>query len=333
MPSTSKKASALARAAGYSAPYLYLLEEDKEPTEKTLSQYSLRQLSRVSTSIRAGAGQGHGDYYQPWIRIRRNFSSPVSYQIFDSVSIHQRNHHFLSALEFHTALTCAYLGAKGLRECLPMWPYEHPHPGQQMDNGQHGTTQGLIEIAKQLGIDHGCFVGTTVPYIGSIDLMADVTGRQTALAGISCKPGAIAAKSVRARERIELDRAYCKAIGAHHHHETGEFLNSKLIENLRWLRPLTSEIRLYRDSRQFADYVDSFNAYALERPIRDAVAAAARDASVLDHDPFRLWRLGIWLQLIDIDLTLPVETTKMIHQANRGYLANLGKIFFGTVNG
>lgn len=331
MPSTSRNASALAREAGYSAPYLYLLEEDTPPAVKALSQYSLRQLNRVSTAIRAGAGQGYGEHYQPWIRIRRNFSSPVSYQIFDSVSIHQRNHHFLSLLEFHTALICAYLGANGLRECLPMWPYEHPHPAQHLDQGQR-TARGLTEIAKHLGIDHGCFVGTTVPYIGSIDLMLNGTARQKTLAGISCKPGAIAAKSVRAQERIELDRAYCQAVGAHHHHETGESIHPKFVENLRWLRPLASELRLFRDSRQLADYVASFNKYAIERPIRDAAAAAARDASVVDRDPFRLWRVGIWLQLIDIDLMVPVETTKMIRRANRDYLRNLRRTFFGAAN-
>jgi hypothetical protein len=212
-----------------------------------------------------------------------------------------------------------------------MWPYEHPHPALHLDHDQR-PTQGLIEIAKQLGIDHGCFVGTTVPYIGSIDLMLNGAARQKTLAGISCKPGAIAAKSVRARERIELDRAYCKAVGAHHHHETGESIDSKLVENLRWLRPLVSELRLFRNSRQFADYVDGFNEYAIERPIRDAVAAAARAASVLDHDPFRLWRMGVWLQLIDIDLTVSVDTTKMILRANQDYLRNLRRTFFGAAN-
>lgn len=331
MPSKSRIASALAREAGYSAPYLYLLEEDTQPVGRALSQYSLRQLGKVSAAIRAGAGQGYDESYQPWIRIRKNFSSPVSYQIFDSVSIHQRNHHFLSSLEFHTALICAYLGAKGLRECLPMWPYEHPHPARHLDQGKPNT-QGLIDIAKHLGIDHGCFVGTTVPYIGSIDLMLSGTVRQKALAGISCKPGAITAKSVRAQERIELDRAYCRAIGAHHHHETGESINPKFVENLRWLRPLASELRLYSESRQLADYVASFNNYALERPIRDAVVEAAREASVVDRDPFRLWRLGIWLQSIDIDLTVPVETTKMIRRANRDYLQILRATFFGASN-
>lgn len=332
MPSTSRNASALAREAGYSAPYLYLLEEDEHPAGKALSQYSLRQLNSVSTSIRTGAGQGYDEHYQPWIRIRRNFSSPVSYQEFQSVSIHQRNHHFLSALEFHTALVCAYLGARGLRECLPMWPYEHPHPAHHLGQGQRGTTLGLIEIAKQLGIDHGCFVGTTIPYIGSIDLMFNGAVRKKTLAGISCKPGSIAAKSTRARERIELDRAYCKAVGAHHHHETGESLHPRLVYNLIELRPLTSEIRRYKDTRQFFDYVESFNEYAAERPIRDAVAAAARDAAVVDSDPFRLWRMGVWLQLIDTDLTVFVETTKMIRRANRDYLANLRKTFFGAAN-
>ena len=60
-------------------------------------------------ALRAGAGQGRGEAYQPWIRIHRGFSSPVSHQVFASVGVHMRNHLFLSKLEFHTALVTAYL--------------------------------------------------------------------------------------------------------------------------------------------------------------------------------------------------------------------------------
>lgn len=333
MPSESN-ASSVARESGYSAPYLYLLDDESTPsTSRGLSQFSERSLNRVSSAIRSGAGQGHGESYQPWLRIRRNFSSPVSYQVFKSVSIHKRNHHFLSELEFHTALISAYLGAKGLRECLPMWPIEHPHPAKHLNGSQYGTAPGLFDIAKELGIDHGSFVGTTVPYIGSVDLMLNWETTASSLAGISCKPGPIVATSVRAQERIALDRAYCKAIGAHHHHETGDSINLQLVRNLSWLHPLPTETALYEESQQFADYVCVYNECSSERPIRDAVGAAARAASVLDDDPYRFWRLGIWKQKIDIDLTQRVHTPNMMHRANHTLLADLRKKFFGVSNG
>ncbi|RTL26928.1 MAG: hypothetical protein EKK47_19905 [Burkholderiales bacterium] len=217
-PFESNSANIVAIEGGYSAPYLYLLNSDSETSTRRTqpTAYTQRKLSAVSHAIRAGYGQGRGDAFKPWIRIRRNFSSPTSHQVFDSVGLHTRNHHFLSALEFHTALLVSYVGASELRECLALWPYEHPHPNSGLDDdvdARLDAVPGLIEIARKAGIDHGCFVGTTVPYIASIDLMFRIRlGRTWRLLGISCKPKDITEKSTRAQERIELDRLYCQSV-------------------------------------------------------------------------------------------------------------------------
>ena len=190
----TQRANEIALQSGYSAPYLYLLDDEKETTHsiRPPTAHTKRKLNQIERAIRAGHGQGGGDSYQPWIRIRKNFSSPTSHQVFDSVGVQDRNHHFLSKLEFDTALLVSYMGAAELRECLPLWPFEHPHPDSGLDDNldlRYEPVPGLLEIAKSAGIEHGNFIGTTVPYIASIDLMFRVRrGRKWRLFGISCKP-------------------------------------------------------------------------------------------------------------------------------------------------
>ena len=202
-------ANTIAAQAGYSAPYLYLLNEEEGQASRSPSEptaYTRRKLDQISRAIRSGHGQGRGDEYLPWIRIRKNFTSPTSHQVFDSVGIQARNHHFLSKLEFHTALLVSYMGATELRECLPLWPFEHPHPDTGLDadfDDRRESVPGLLDIATGAGIDHGTYVGTTVPYIASIDLMFRIRqDHRWRLFGISCKPKAIADKRARAQERI-----------------------------------------------------------------------------------------------------------------------------------
>ena len=72
--------------------------------------------------------------------------------VFASLSVHRRNHHFLSKLEHHTGLLLAYLGASEIRECLPLWPTDHPNP---IMDGETSMCRGLLEIASQQGIEHG----------------------------------------------------------------------------------------------------------------------------------------------------------------------------------
>ena len=319
---------------GYSVPYLYLLEEDAEDrgapagVSNRASRYSKRKLGQVERALRAGAGQGRGEAYQPWIRIRRGFSSPVSHQVFASVGVHLRNHHFLSKLEFHTALVTAYLGSVELRECLPMWPYEHPHPNFDDEASPRlapDSVPGLLDIAAEAGIDHGTFVGTKIPYVGTIDLMhkrpADSGPRYV---GISCKPHEIIHRSERARERLELDRRYCLAIGAWHVIEDGRGLHPEVVKNLLWLCPLTSEIKEHRGTNQLQDFAGFFDECTNAMPLLDgALTAGARCGLNERDDAFRFLRLGIWMHLVDIDLSQTIRMTRPMHRGAENVLAPL----------
>lgn len=325
---------------GYSAPYLYLLEEDAEECaagpglSRAATRYTQRKLRQIERALREGAGQGRGDAYQPWIRIRRGFSSPVSHQVYESVGVNRRNHHFLSMLEFHTALVTAYLGSTELRECLPMWPYEHPHPNAEDDAWRSvacNPIPGLLEIADGAGIDHGTFIGTRIPYVGTIDLMHRLPScRGLQYVGISCKPRDIIDRSERARQRLELDRLYCQAIGAWHVVEDGRSLHPEVLKNLKWLCPLTSELREHRGTSLLLDFSKYFDEYADAMPLRDAaIAAGARCGLSEREDAFLFLRLGIWTHLVDIDLSLPVRMTMPMQRGARNVLAPLRQRYLG----
>ena len=328
---------------GYSAPYLYLLEEDGQESARqasppgAASAHTRRKLGQIERALRAGAGQGRGDTYAPWIRIRRGFSSPVSHQVFESVGINRRNHHFLSMLEFHTALLTSYMGSEELRECLPMWPYEHPHPNTEHAAFQRlapGSVPGLLEIAAEAGIEHGTFVGTTIPYIGTIDLMHRVrTSAGPRYVGISCKPRTIIDRSERARERLILDRRYCEVIGARHVVEDGSEFHPTVLRNLRWLCPLTSEVHRYASSPELKDFAGNFDEYANRMSVRDAaLAAGARCGLDQPEDAFLFWRLGIWTHQIDIDLSQPIRMTRPMNRGAEKVLAPLRQRYLGEAH-
>lgn len=334
-PFGRQSANSIAVQAGYSAPYLHLLNDELQASRSTHqpTAHTRRKLDQVSRAIRSGYGQGRGDSYQPWMRIRKNFSSPTSHQVLDSVGLQARNHHFLSKLEFHTALLHSYLGATELRECLPLWPCEHPHPDSGLDGDldlRYDQVPGLLEIAKIAGIEHGNFVGTTFPYIASIDLMFRVRqGRTWRLFGISCKPKEITQQSTRAQERIELDRLYCTAVGAHHHHEDGSSFNNMLILQLIVMRPAVSFLRTHRRAARLQDFVGKFNDYATDRFVSDAALAAGRDVGLYRDDAFAFFRLGVWLHLIDIDLTQRVQMRKHIKRGGASVIHALKTHYLG----
>jgi hypothetical protein len=316
----------LPASSGYCAPYLYLLEEDTCVEQRQVSVYSKRKLSHIQRAIRAGAGQGLGEHYTPWIRITRRFSSPVSKMIVASVSIHRRSHHFLSKLENDTALQMAYLGASELRECLPMWPTPHAHPLPNHD----GDVPGLLELAEQAGIDHGIYVGTTVPYVGSLDLLTCIrVGRRHQYLGVSCKPTEIYERSDRARERVALDAQYCQAIGARHHREGGDGFNARLVTQLHDYRPLHSELGAYGGTARLADFSSHFNELALNIPVAAAIDVAGAKVSATHAEASALWRVGIWTHLVDIDLRRRVSMLKPVKPGVADVLRSLAVSFLG----
>lgn len=317
----------LAAGAGYCAPYLYMLKEDSADLPPLSTHYTNKKLRQVTRAIHSGYGLGRGETYTPWLRITRRFSSPVSNMVYAPVSVHGRNHHFLSKLEHHTALQLAYLGSTELRECLPMWPTPHPNP---FDKQHKEDVPGLLEIADAAGIEHGVFVGSDVPYIGTIDIMVTVPWAGAIhQVGVSCKPTEILQRSTRAQERVRLDQLYCHAIGARHVREGGDDFNEKLIQQLQEYRPLFSEVIAYRNTAKLADFCGLFDEVAYSLPIHVAINQTAAKLKIPHQDASLLWRLGIWLHLIDIDLRKPVSMCSPIRRGTEHVLKQLAQQYLG----
>lgn len=326
-----------ASGLGEQAPDTLESAADTSRAAGSMTDATRIKLDKVISAIRAGAGQGRGDAYQPWIRIRRNFSSPVSHQVLESVGINARNHHFLSTLEFKTGLLTSYLGlSHELREGLPLWPYEHPHPDADLSLTaiQPKRAPGLLDIAHAAGIKHGCYVGTKVPYIASIDLLHTLTlGNKRLLLGISCKPAQKVLDSERVRERLELERLYCESIGALHVIEYGLDFDETLIKHLSDYKPFTSQIRAYRGRQQLTDFAGYFEEHADEIPIREAVSVARTKVGLDAEMGFLFLRLAMWLHLVDIDLA---QALKMGSPARRGssrVLEQLRARYLGGLDG
>lgn len=292
--------------------------------------FTERKLRQVQGWIRQGRGQGRGESYSPWIRITRGFSSPVSHQVFGALSIHHRNHHFLSKLEYHTALQIAYLGAVELRECLPMWPTEHLHPLHE--DSSHRTV-GLLEIAHEAGIQHGNFVGCDVPYVASLDMLATVIwkGREHHI-GVSCKPEEVLQGSARAKERAMLDELYCREIGARHLREGGAGFNPTLIKNLDAYRPAKREITQWAATPQLQEFSELVNITEEGIPLHQMITQAGAAVNVDAEAAGCLWRVGLWLHTIDIDASKRISMFKPIQRGAHQCLGQLAAHFLGVMS-
>ena len=312
----------------YAAAYAFFLHEDRHITPQRRRSFSEKKLDQVFRWIKQGRGQGRGEAYQPWLRITRGYSSPVSHMVFAALSVHRRNHHLLSKLEHHTGLLLAYLGATEMREGLPMWPTEHPHPL----NPSVGTCNGLLAIADEANIEHGNFVGTNVPYVATLDFMATILwkGRPIHL-GVSCKPEAIFQASQRARDRAQLDALYCQQVGALHINESGKSFHPQLIKNLTTYRPSLTEIEERKGTTQLEEFCACVNESGAKLPLFEAITTAGVKVDADHSQASQLWRVGLWMHQIDIDLTERVAMLQPMRCGGRKTREKLAQHFLGEM--
>lgn len=174
--------------------------------------------------IDAGEGSGFGEYYQAWIKIKRSNPSKVSSQVFKKIPPFHRAFHFLSKAEYKLALIFSWAGCH-FREQLPIWPWDHPHPetGREPEIERYlRPSAGTIELCKEAGIDHGCFVGTNIPYVWTMDFCMHlpwVENKTKANVMVSAKPSEQldpenAYDHSRVLEKLEIERRYCQEIGS-----------------------------------------------------------------------------------------------------------------------
>lgn len=298
-----------------------------------------RGWKNLHARMRDGRGQGHGDLYQPWLWIRRKNTSRKGNQVTDAMPGYRRASHFLARVEWHVGLLCLYLGARDVREQLPLWPDEHPHPlndlflRRGLARRQH---RGLLDIAREAGIEHGSEVGfPDVPYVATLDLAVTLVARQAVrLVAVSLKPfGEVleAEPLDRMLERLELERRYF-----------AESCDRYVIADQSLLGRYTGgNLETFSAARQLPAHlccpmlINDFSAHLVD------VAKQATISEAIDHvgglmrlassDANFLWRHAVWTRRVELDITVPIELGRPL-VCDSGIMARaLAAALFGEV--
>lgn len=258
-------------------------------------------------------GQGHGEDYRPWLQIERKNSSDESNQALDRLPGWQREFHFFSRTESELALIYRWLAVADIREQFPAWPWAHPHPLEGAPGARTDLmpSRGLLEIAKEAGIDHGEYPGTDIPYPTTIDLMVTVPdpGCGPYLIATAVKPlGKLkdGQKAFRTLERLELQRRFCLDLDIPFMIRDSSAYTDRLITNLRWLSPSAVVPRSYASDALIRNFTDEFNSRANGCPIREVLAKLQDMFRLRKSTAQFLFFHGAWTGAIDVDLEYEV---------------------------
>jgi hypothetical protein len=220
-------------------------------------------------------------------------------------------------------LLLLWLDVQDLREQFPLWPISHPHPlvgasGAEKLNLQ--WSRGLLEIADEAGIEHGVEVGTKIPYVATMDLMATVRlSNGLRLFGFSSKPISNADKNMKQRtlERLEMERRYMANLGEGYFVTNSALVPTTMAGQLEcWLDCSTLHCapELIPLANEFAQFLNAHD----DLSIAEAVAGASDLLAITLDSAWLLFRFCAWNLKIDIDPTARVITS---HPMNPGGLA------------
>lgn len=291
---------------------------------------------KLQARLLRGDGQGHNEHYRAFLQVTRSNITSQGNQAVGSLPRYRRRFNFLSRVERHVALTCVWLGALDVREQFPLWPWAHAHPLSDWPQAcvAGPAVPGLLTLARDANIAHGYWVGSRVPYVATLDLMVTVGSLEAPrLAGIACKPKellALGVKSQRRLARLELERRYCRAIGASHVIVDRSDVPQTLAANLEALAP-DERLRTWMRSQVFDQLREALVPRLVAgAPIRAAVEAAAQRVRCTLAEGWDAFRMLAWTQVIDIDLARPVHHTQAIVPGGHALQASLRHKFFGA---
>ncbi|MFZ4287528.1 hypothetical protein [Variovorax sp. HJSM1_2] len=271
--------------------------------------------SKLTQWIAVGRGQGHQAAYQAWLQVTKKTSSPVSAIGRLPGPDIGRPHHCLAMGERTTILLLKWLGASDIREQFPAWPCPHPHPIEGIRHRNLvGKLPGLLSIAKDLGIDHGVFPGTSIPYVATLDILStwpDGDGFFK-LHATECKPQDLyedKKSNERIRERLALSGEYCRVAEIPRQIFHPEQLPKPLGVNLDALFPPMSraKVEVARRSRVYQRLVEALHSGYTNRSPHETVMRVAKAEGMHVDTVFKLVHLAIWTQDVDHDISLPLE--------------------------
>lgn len=293
--------------------------------------------SKLTAAIRKGFGRGRDELYQPWIRVRRHLHSKVSKLSTQHTNLYERAIHVLAGTERDSLAIALWLGAIEVREQRPMWPDPHEHPAcgllPELDR-RYLPVRGLLDIAKELGVDHGTYVGTNIPFVATIDFTFSV-GRwhDRQLIDWSVKPREIldtAPNRERIFERIAMERKYSQEVGSKHVLIDGTQWSELLADNVRDFRPLHSDYGDEGRRRLIEDFSAEFMHVADHETIIDALRRTAQRLKLSWNDANACFQAGAWFGHIDLDFTKPILTTQPMNRDAANTKHRLREQLFGV---
>lgn len=303
-------------------------EPARKPRQKGMTQKKLRER------ILIGHGIGHGKGYLPWLTLRRKNPSPVSNQVPSWMPPLGRGAHYFSRGEYHTALLLLWLGVRDLREQFPLWPIPHPHPldgTPGVPDVNRPWAPGLLDLAREAGIDHGYEIGTRLPYVASLDLLATVVlPSGCKLVGFSSKPITNANDEIKWRtlERLELERRYAARIGCTYFVSSSALIPLLTAGQLEWwldASTLHCAPHLITHVVPFAQLINA----CLQLPVNEAVIDTARKLQLTTDEAWLLFRHCAWTQSIDIDPSMRFLASHPVCPGGRALRDHLRQRFFG----
>lgn len=295
-------------------------------------------MRRLGNLIAQGFGQGRNDGYVPWIRVTRRYYSPRSNIARHYVTTQQRGLHLLSRLEQQAARFAAWLGAVEIREQYAMFPWSHPSPLAGLDQSRDAQLEpapAYLEIAKQLKLRHGHYVGSTgVPFVATCDLVLRLGTPPTdrvVFWNVKPQEKLQTARTSSTWRRIRLEQEYARQVEAHHFIFHEESVPEMLLANIDFLAPTRAEWNSPERIRERAQFAEAFASTRRSLTLIERINEAAHLTTLAEERGFETYRTCAWAGQLDIDLTRHLAKSRPVRQSNPEFLSNLRRSALGEV--
>ncbi|MBW9265191.1 MAG: TnsA endonuclease N-terminal domain-containing protein [Candidatus Thiodiazotropha sp. (ex. Lucinisca nassula)] len=294
---------------------------------------------RVYNWIISGIGQGHGRDYKPAMAVRRWNPSKISVQVAGGVPPYFRRGAYFSKNEWQVGQGLAWAGAN-TREQFPMWPWEHPHPLTGLDTDLDLTlslSSGMQSICNEMGIDHGVFIGTNIPYIWTIDysIWAKLPSGQYHAGFVSVKPVEDERfqkpdPTDRALEKLEAERRYSASLGMHYQVTGAAEFPGELLTQLEWLRG--TAVLPENDPRNYflQGFLDHFIGDAQICPPAEWMHWLQVELGATYEQAVFICHHVIWHQYVDFDLTREINFSRVPQPGGRALKKRIQEYFLGV---
>lgn len=256
-----------------------------------------RDISEYNVTgwIKKGSGQGEGDRYSPWAKVRDVPSLGRSTRI--AALRHKRIHHLYSDVETSHFLQADFAqGVTEIREQVALLPREE-----------------TIEIAADLGFRHPRYPGTRVPTVMTSDLLVLRQPQEGGPFVLCVKrdeaiyPGAKGLE--RTLEKLQIEKCYWERRGITWRLVTQSHFDPTHIRNLALLRPAGKVWRSddgCQRALQIAELAksDGWN-WSLRRLLEETQWGQQESFAALGH--------AVWRRHLLVDLSHPLNLDRPLH--------------------